>query len=223
MSRFGSDAVLAIQRLSKQLGWDRFSLIGHSLGGCVSMLFAGIFPDQVEKLVMIDILRATPTITETVDVRLRKTVSKLLKYENVIIAGPEQPISYQEAVEKAVSGTFGSLDEKACDIMFKRGLKKVDGGFVYSRDRRLLAAPLSFTPKEDQLFLAKKVLADVLIIKFKDGPYFEREEDNMEHVEALKSGPSKLVKYVEIDGMHHAHLTHPERVAPLITDFFKDS
>jgi len=202
------------------LGWEKFSLIGHSLGGCVAMLYSGIFCDRVEKLIMLDILRATPTITQTVDIRLRKTVSKLLKYENAIIAGPEQPMSYEEAVEKAVSGTFGSLDEKACDIMFKRGLKKVDGGYVYSRDRRLLAAPLSFTPKQDQLFLAKKVTANVLIIKFKDGPYFESEEDYMEHVEALKSGPSKLVKYVEIEGMHHTHLTHPESVASLINDFF---
>ena len=185
------------------------------------MLYAGVFPGRLEKMVCLDILRLTPTIPETVDVRLRKTVSKQLKYENEIIAGPEKPMSYEEAVEKAVSGTFGSLDENACHIMFKRGLKKVDGGYVFSRDRRLLAAPLSFTPKEDMLHLAKKVTADVLIIKYKDGPYFESEEDYMEHVEALKSSKAKIVKYVEIPGMHHTHLTHPESVAPFINDFFQ--
>ena len=40
----------------------------------------------------------------------------------------------------------------------------------------------------------------------------------MEHVEALKSSKAKIVKYVEIPGMHHTHLTHPESVAPLITE-----
>ena len=210
-----------LERLSKQLKWDKFSLIGHSLGGCVVALYAGIFPERLDKIVLLDILRSTPTITETVDIRLRKTVSKLLKYENEIISGPEKPISYEEAVEKAVSGTFGSLDENACHIMFKRGLKKVDGGYVFSRDRRLLTAPLSFIPKEDMMFLAKKVTADVLIIKYKDGPYFESEEDYMEHVEALKSSKAKIVKYVEIPGMHHTHLTHPESVAPFINDFFQ--
>ena len=184
------------------------------------MLYSGIFPDRLEKLVLLDILRLTPTIPDTVDVRLRKTVSKLLKYENDIIAGSEKPISYEETVEKAVSGTFGSLDEQACDILFKRGLKKVDGGFVYSRDRRLLAAPLSFIPKEDMLFLATKVTADVLIIKYSDGPYFESEEDYKEHVEAIKSSKAKIVKYIEVNGAHHTHLTHPERVSSLINEFF---
>ena len=185
------------------------------------MVYCGIFPERVDKLICLDLVRATPTKTETVDLRLKKTVTKLLKYEKAIIAGPEKPMSYEEAVEKTVAGTLGSLDEKACHILFKRGLKKVDGGYVFSRDRRLLAAPLSFTPKEDMLHLAKKVTADVLIIKYKDGPYFESEEDYMEHVEALKSSKAKIVKYVEIPGMHHTHLTHPESVAPFINDFFQ--
>jgi hypothetical protein len=48
--------------------------------------------------------------------------------------------------------------------MLKRGLKKVNGGYVFSRDRRLHAAPLSFCPKQE-VILAEKVTADVLIIK----------------------------------------------------------
>lgn len=152
------------------------------------------------------------------DVRLRKTVGKLLKYEADIIAGPEEPISYESAVERWVSGTFGSLDEKACRILCQRGLKKLDGGYVFSRDRRLLAAPLAFIPKEDQLILARKTTADVLVIKFIDGPYFEDPEDYQEHMEALRTS-SKCVRYVEIEGKHHTHLTHPETVAPIINDF----
>ena len=184
------------------------------------MVYCGIFPERVDKLICLDLVRATPTKTETVDLRLKKTVTKLLKYEKAIIAGPEKPMSYEEAVEKTVAGTLGSLDEKACHILFKRGLKKVDGGYVYSRDRRLLAAPLAFIPKRDQLILAQKVLSHVLIIKYKDGPFFESEEDYMEHVEALKSGTAKSVRYVEVPGKHHAHLTNPESVAPLITELF---
>ena len=43
---------------------------------------------------LLDIIRATPTRPESVDVRLRKTVGKLLKYEAAILAGPEKPFSY---------------------------------------------------------------------------------------------------------------------------------
>lgn len=213
------DGLLALERLTKILGWTKFSLMGHSLGGVLAMLYAGIFPEKVDKLVNIDVVRAITTTTETVDRRLRNVVEKLLKFEDSIISGSEKPISYETAMERNISGTFGSLDEEACEILFKRGLKQVEGGYVYRRDKRLLTAPLSFYPKEDQLLLARKVTAEVLIIKFSDGPYFEPPEYYLEHVEALKAN-SKRVLYVEVEGKHHTHLTHPERVAPIISEFF---
>ncbi|KAK4020188.1 hypothetical protein OUZ56_002181 [Daphnia magna] len=212
------DTLLAVERMFEHFQWKKCSFLVHSLGGATAMLYAGVFPDKVEKVICLDIIRATPTISATMDVRLRKTVGKLLKYEADIIAGPEEPISYESAVERWVSGTFGSLDEKACRILCQRGLKKLDGGYVFSRDRRLLAAPLAFIPKEDQLILARKTTADVLVIKFIDGPYFEDPEDYQEHMEALRTS-SKCVRYVEIEGKHHTHLTHPETVAPIINDF----
>jgi len=214
------DCLLAIERISQQLKWEKFSFIGHSLGGCMAMLYAGVFPEKVVKLVNVDIVRVTTTRAETMNLRLRKTVGKLLKYENAIMQGPEKPITYETAIEKSINGSFGSLNRKACEIMLKRGLKKVNGGYVFSRDRRLHAAPLSFCPKQDQVILAEKVTADVLIIKFIEGPYFESIEDQIEHIEALKKN-SKSVRYVEIEGKHHTHLTHPERIASLISEFFK--
>jgi hypothetical protein len=78
--------------------------------------------------------------------------------------GPEKPITYDTAIEKSINGSFGSLIGKVCEVMLKRGLKKVNGGYVFSRDRRLHAAPLSFCPKQE-VILAEKVTADVLIIK----------------------------------------------------------
>ena len=190
----------------------------YALGGCNAFLHAGIFPERVEKLICLDVIRPIPTITDPVEKRFRKTVETLLKQETSIIKGEEKPIDFEKAVQRHVIGSFDSLDEDASRILLQRGLKQVDGGYVFSRDRRLLAAPLSFTPKEDMLHLARKITADVLIIKYKDGPYFESEEDYMEHVEALKTS-SKNVRYVEIEGTHHVHLRHPERVAPFITEF----
>ena len=188
----------------------------------MAMLYAGTFPDKVDKLVCLDVVRVIPTKTETIHLRLKKATHKLLKLENAILAGPETPVSYTKAVERCVVGTFGSLDEKACDVLFKRGLKKVEEDrYVFTRDRRLLAAPLSFIAKEHQLFLAHKVTADVLIIKFSEGPYFEAPEDYEEHIAALKTS-SKRVQYVTVDGMHHTHLRNPESVAPIISDLFKD-
>lgn len=213
------DGVVAIERIARRFKWQKFSILSHSVGGAMAMLYAGIFPEKVDKLVNMDLVRVLTTRPETMDVKFRKTVYKLLKYEKSIFEGPEKPMSYAAAVKKCIDGSSGSLDEDACRILFKRGLEEVDGGYIFRRDRRHLAASLGFAPKKDQLILAGKVTADVLIIKFTSGPYFEPPEDYLEHVEALKAN-AKRVRYIEVEGLHHAHLTNPERVAPIISEFF---
>ncbi len=90
-----------------------------------------------------------------------------------ILAGPEKPCDYAAAVRRNVAGSGGSLDEAACALLFRRGLRRHGAGYVFSRDRRLRAAPLLFAPLEDQLLLARRVTCRVLIIKFSQGPYFE--------------------------------------------------
>ena len=214
-----NDCLPIIQRIVKLLKWEKFYLIGHSLGGGMAVLYAEVFPEQVEKLVMLDIVRAQTTFPETMGNRLRKSTNVILKEEEAIIAGPEKPCSYETALKRALMGSFYSLDVIGAETLFTRGLVKLENGYVFRRDRRFRAAPLDFAPKEDQVILARNVTAEVLIIKCKDAPYFESPEYYEEQIEALKTNSKKL-EYVHVDGNHHSHLTHPERIAPLITAFF---
>jgi esterase len=44
-----------ILELAKNLGFKKFSLLGHSMGGRAVMAFALSHPDQIEKLVVVDV------------------------------------------------------------------------------------------------------------------------------------------------------------------------
>lgn len=44
-----------LKDLTDQLGWDRFILVGHSMGGRNVLVFASMFPEKVEKLIVEDI------------------------------------------------------------------------------------------------------------------------------------------------------------------------
>jgi esterase len=48
-------------------GWSRFTLIGHSLGGRVSMLYAHRHPDTVDRLVLVDITAGRPPVAADAD------------------------------------------------------------------------------------------------------------------------------------------------------------
>ncbi|KAL2775502.1 serine hydrolase-like protein 2 isoform a, partial [Daubentonia madagascariensis] len=45
-----------VRRVAAAMKWDRFSLIGHSFGGTVGGMFSCIFPEMVDKLILLDSL-----------------------------------------------------------------------------------------------------------------------------------------------------------------------
>src|SRR5262249_58968156 len=62
------DYVAVILELVHEQGWDRFHLIGHSFGGGLATLVAGLHPEKVSRLVLIDSIgpmSATPEQTRT--------------------------------------------------------------------------------------------------------------------------------------------------------------
>lgn len=48
------DYALDVLMVADQMGWERFSLLGHSMGAIVSVLLAGAMPERIERLALID-------------------------------------------------------------------------------------------------------------------------------------------------------------------------
>lgn len=63
-SRQGSyltaDFVYDLAQLMDQVGRDKVTLVGHSLGGAIALRYAGLFPDRVERVVAIEGLGLSP-------------------------------------------------------------------------------------------------------------------------------------------------------------------
>lgn len=55
-----ADFVYDLAQLIDQIGRDKVTLVGHSLGGSLVLRYAGLFPDRVERLVAIEGLGITP-------------------------------------------------------------------------------------------------------------------------------------------------------------------
>lgn len=54
------DHVFDLASLVEHLGLERFTLLGHSLGGNITLRYAGLFPDKIEKLIAIEGLGPSP-------------------------------------------------------------------------------------------------------------------------------------------------------------------
>lgn len=48
------DGVTLLRRIQKQYGWNKISIMGHSLGGLIGFFFAALYPRDVETLISLD-------------------------------------------------------------------------------------------------------------------------------------------------------------------------
>ena len=223
MAYHGVDNLYLLNFLCKEYNWDKISLLGHSMGSVLSFMFASVFPSKVDLLIQIDALK--PHIYNPA--KLAATIQD--RIENFMVADQrnqeksEPPAySYEEMVDRLNTGTFGSVTKEAAEYLLKRNIKrseKYPGKFYFTRDSRL---KYNYSPSFSQpvsVELAKKLNMPHVFIKALNSPYYERREYFDEIIEILKG--NKKFEFHMVESTHHLHLTEPEKVAPIITDFIK--
>lgn len=135
---YALDALMATQ----QLGWERFSLMGHSLGGIISVLIAGAVPERIERLALIDGL--VPETGEA-DKSPQKLGEALLAHIDLAAKKKTVYDSIEQGVQARMRG-FMPVSQLAAELLAQRGLSPVAGGYSWNSDSRLtLPSPLRLT------------------------------------------------------------------------------
>lgn len=134
-------------------------------------------------------------------------------------------ITYNLARAKLLKNYKGSVDEKHADILLLRSLKKKSDNdeYEYTRDMRTIILPSIFHDfTTDHLkSIARGISCPFLLITAKNSitsVSSEPRELHAEFVEIYRNASSDF-RYVEVEGKHHVHLTHPHIIAPYICDF----
>ncbi len=194
------DGVVDVVRLADRLGWERFSLLGHSMGAGVAPLVAGTVPERVDRLVLIEGLGPLTSLAEDAPAQL----ARALAFE---ARPPAIYSSYEQAVER-IASTRGGLSRESAELLAERVVVSVPGGFSFAHDPRLRAPSRLRLTEPEVLAFFRRVTCPALIIEAENGMRFN------EHVvegrlKALQ-GPVELVR---LAGGHHLHLEDPEPVA----------
>jgi pimeloyl-ACP methyl ester carboxylesterase len=190
------------------LGWERFALIGHSMGAAIASILAAAAPQRVEKLVAIEMLGGLSERVEGTLERLRDSVAATRR-------GGTTPLRVFPDLAAPVRARMLSnqLSAAAARLLVERGVEAVEGGYVWRSDRRL-TLPTAVRPSEAQIqaLLAGIECPTRVIYADPAQPYFP---ERNERAARLRHG-----RVYTLPGTHHLHMEQPAAVAALVRDFF---
>ncbi|RXG53901.1 putative serine hydrolase [Armadillidium vulgare] len=196
-------------------------LLGHSMGGAVSLLFAGAFPDKIEKIISIDthvLYSADARDQRLHTITSLKELSKAAKRQ--VTQYPHY--EYNEIIQKLVESYGGSLNEDAAKtLLIRNSVRHEDGKFSFTHSP-VLKVRNTLSLNFEQLFsFLSKITCDLLIIKATDSPFHGRKTRNKKVFNSYKKTSSNFVFEV-LDGGHHLHLITPHPIAEVINRFLYD-
>ena len=203
------DYAYDVLQVAEQFGWQRFSLLGHSMGAIVSVLLAAAMPERIERLALIDGLIPYTGEPETAPQKLGEALKAQLA-----LAGKSKPVyaEFDRAVEARMRGV-GAVSREAAELLAQRGLMPVPGGYTWRTDSRLtLPSPLRLTHAHAVAF-ARSLQCPVKLVLAQQGMLLAQPSLN----QLLADLP---IEVAQLPGGHHLHLDD-DSGATLVADCFK--
>ncbi len=182
------------------LGWQRCTLLGHSRGAAISMLFAAAFPERVNALILLE--GGLPLTAEAEEAP--EGLARALRETRALRGRAGRVFPQREtAIAERVAG-FSKVTPQAAEVLARRSLRAVPGGYQWHADQRLKAqSELRFTAEQVRAF-ARRVTAPVLLLFAAESPFAGR---------PLYREMPQLFADIEvhrIPGGHHCHLEGAE-------------
>ena len=205
------DMVIDSIHVANHLGWDKFALLGHSLGACIASLIAGVIPERIEYSLLIDALGPLSRPAELAPSQLGSYIEQMA---SIPFKSPPQYPTLQDALKARLKVNDMQVDSGTCIV--KRGLKKLaNDHYTWRTDPRLLMPlPLSLTEEQVLAFL-EKISSPVCLVRPLNGYPF---------ADDLMQGRLSAVPHAQLftmPGEHHVHLDDPLRVAECFKGFLR--
>lgn len=188
------DNVTDLHAVLDALSFKKVSLIGHSMGASIAMLFAGSFPEKVDCLMLIEGLAPLfyeeehlPQLFADAVIKRSKMVSKTLRpYSN-----------YEDAIQARMNGRW-PVSREAAEALLERGLSKTEKGYIWSNDPKLMMPSLvRFSFSQISSFV-KSVRSEAIVIRGSNGA--------ADSIINPWLGDFDHAEVIDMEGGHHLHL-----------------
>lgn len=197
--------LLDVLAAADALGFERFALLGHSMGGAISSLVAAAAPERIASLHLIEALGPLAAPEEGTGQRLRDAVAQRRALEGKRKRVFDDPALAERA---RMQTPIAQLDAASAKLIVGRGLRAVEGGYEWSSDARLtLPTAVRMTEAQVRDCLAGIACPVRMVMADPPPPYIPTAM-----IEARRASVADVQCTVMVGG-HHLHMTHPREVA----------
>lgn len=202
-----------VLQVADELGWERFALLGHSMGGIISCILSGSMPQRVIGAAMIDGL--LPVTGEAHDAP--EQMARFFQASRAL-GRKRRPVydSLDKAISARVLGGTSRISRSAAAPLVERGLMPEQGGWTWRTDPQLmLPSPLRLTAAHAVAF-AEAIATPTCLILASEG-VMARRALLLERIDSFTH-----IQTHHLEGGHHLHLEEaaPD-VATIIDSFFR--
>ncbi|MET0503198.1 MAG: alpha/beta hydrolase [Candidatus Binatia bacterium] len=205
------DYVLDLDCIIHALGVERVNLIGHSMGGTISLLYAGTFPQKTQKLVLIEGIGPLGMNFSDAPPRMEKWITELhdrgrnhFRQYTGVAAGANQLQQTNPRLSR----------EQALDLAHAGMKQNPEGKWVWKFDPlHRTAAPQPFYSAQAIEFL-RRIECPVLIVDGKQSRH-SRRPDKQQRLAVVQNK-----QFTEIDDAGHmVHQDNPDGLADVVLQF----
>ncbi len=202
------DYVSDVINVADALNWDRFIVLGHSLGAGIASITSGALPDRIERLILIEGLGAMSREPGEAPKFLAKSITQMRNLTK------KAPPVYQHMDDMiAARASVGDMKQSSVEVLVNRGTVQLEDGVAWRSDPRLRVTSPSYLTDEQVLAYLGAIQAPVLLILaengiFTDKSYLKRRCDKI-----------RKLKQVTLPGSHHLHLDDPVPISKSIRHF----
>ncbi len=203
-----TDFVFDIHELVESQGWSSFVLMGHSMGGIISTIYASCFPEHVSKLISIESFGPMTKDTQSSPTQLRDSIINRLKAQK---SEATHPRSIERTIEARTK--VGDIKLESATLLITRNIREDNGQLFFTTDRRLRTfSALRMTEAQAEAFM-RNITCPVLLITGSKG------YESMRTISQKRVGWVTDLTVAECEGYHHLHMDNPKPVADKIVRF----
>lgn len=149
------DVVLAV---ADALALERFTLLGHSMGGAVACLLAALYPERCQLVILLDSVGPLATAPEEAPGQLRRALDQQRNRKD---RSKRRYPSFEAAVQARAEKGLGFA---AAATLGRRGIREDAEGWYWNTDPRLaMANPVSLTEAQITAFLQRMACPTLLV------------------------------------------------------------